>query len=73
MRSLVAPSGPPAATAPRKRASALRVLNGAIHVDGRLDEREWSTSPAAADETQSRSGALPSRSLVVKLTHLLSF
>ena len=47
-----APPAPPAANAPRRRASAVRVPNGTVHVDGRLDEREWLAPPPAAGFVQ---------------------
>lgn len=63
----VASPDPPAA-ADRKRATATRVPNDAIRVDGRLDEAVWVRSPAVVDFTQKEpvQGARPTDDMEVR-------
>lgn len=54
-----------------KRASAVRVSDGAIHVDGRLDEAAWSGATALADFVQKEptEGAPPTAQTEVRFAY----
>jgi hypothetical protein len=56
---------------PRKRATAIRVGDGAITVDGRLDEQVWNDAPALTDfvQKQPKEGAEPTERTVVRIAY----
>lgn len=60
----------PASVAP-KRASASRVADGAIHVDGRLDEAAWSQASPLADFVQKEpaEGAAPTEGMEIRFVY----
>ena len=60
-----------AGTAVVKRASATRVANGAIVVDGRLDESLWASLPAISDflQKQPHEGAAPTERTEIRLAY----
>ena len=63
---------PPAAEAQeRKQARATRVANGAIHLDGALDEAIWSATPAITDFVQREpvEGAAPNDPTDVRIVY----
>ena len=57
--------------APAKRVVATRVPNGAIVVDGRLDEAPWKTLPAISDflQKQPNEGAEPTERTEIRLAY----
>jgi hypothetical protein len=61
--------GPAAVRA--KRASAFRVADGAIHMDGRLDEPSWEQAPPMLDFVQKEpvEGAPPTESMDVRVVY----
>ncbi len=70
--TLVAAAGAAAQSPPpAKEARATRVPEGAIHVDGRLDEPEWTRAPAIADFVQKEpvEGAAPSERTEIRFVY----
>lgn len=57
--------------APRKQATAVRVPDGAIVVDGRLDESIWRDAPALTDfvQKQPKEGAEPTERTVIRVAY----
>lgn len=55
----------------RKRANAVRVLSGSIHLDGRLDEDVWQAAPALTDFVQKEpvEGAPPTDRMEVRFAY----
>ena len=66
-----AAQGQPRLPPPRKQATALRVPDGSIHVDGHLDEEIWLQATAITDfiEKEPTEGAEPSDEMVVRFVH----
>lgn len=70
-RSASAQAAAPSADEPRKQARAMRVSNGALRVDGRLDEDVWRTIPAITDFVQKEptEGAPPTDAMEVRIAY----
>src|SRR5947207_3630785 len=62
---------PAHADRPQKRATAVRVPAGAIHLDGRLDDAAWANVPVLADFVQKDpiEGATPTDQLEVRIAY----
>ena len=62
---------PVSGTADRKHATATRVANGSIRVDGRLDDEVWQKAVAITDFVQKepRQGAAPTDAMEVRLVY----
>jgi Domain of unknown function (DUF5916) len=56
---------------PLKRATAVRMPDGAVHLDGRLDEDVWESAPAVTDFIQKEpvEGAVPTDSIEVRFLY----
>jgi hypothetical protein len=64
-------SDEPSAQTREKRATALRVADDAIRVDGRLDERAWELAPVLADFVQKEptEGAAPTERMEIRFAY----
>ena len=56
---------------PQKRATAVRVANGSVRLDGRLDDAAWTTAPAIGDFVQKDpiEGAAPTDQLEIRVAY----
>src|SRR5688500_14634613 len=59
------------ANSPAKQAVAVRIGDGAIDVDGRLDDRAWAEAPALADFLQKEpvEGAAPTEKMEIRFVY----
>jgi hypothetical protein len=57
--------------APRKQASAIRIPDGSIHIDGRLDEEVWRQAAPITDFVQKEpnEGAAPAEQIEVRIAY----